>query len=105
MKNRQLLTTSFVVVVALSGLLACAKPRELVRSLGHTTYYVDSAQGNDQNDGSAPEKAWKSLDRVNSTIYAPGDKILFKAGSRFRGQLAPPGSGKEGAPIITVPTG
>jgi hypothetical protein len=100
MKNRQLLIAIFAICVALCSMFGCAKPRELVRSPGNTPYYVDSEQGNDQNDGTAPEKAWKSLERVNGTIYAPGDKILFKAGGRFPGQLAPQGSGKEGAPIV-----
>ncbi len=65
-----------------------------------TIYYVDSQTGNDQNPGTAPEKAWKSLDKVNQHTFGPGDKILFKAGSRYTGQIAPKGSGKEGRPII-----
>ncbi len=64
------------------------------------TYYVDSQAGNDQNIGTVQEKAWKSLEKVNQHTFGPGDKILFKAGSRYTGQLAPKGSGKEGRPII-----
>ena len=100
MRTRPCLVVLAVVCFAVCNFVGCAKPRELVRSPGRTTYYVDSEQGNDQNDGTAPQKAWKSLERVNGTIYAPGDKILCKAGRRFPGQLAPQGSGKEGAPII-----
>ena len=74
--------------------------RNLARSPGNTTYYVESARGDDQRDGTTPENAWRTLDRANGVLYAPGDKILLKAGSRFSGQLAPWGSGKEGAPII-----
>ncbi len=65
-----------------------------------STYYIDSQSGNDQNPGTTQERAWKSLDKVNQHTFGPGDKILFKAGSRYTGQLAPKGSGKEGQPII-----
>ncbi|MCX7708971.1 MAG: right-handed parallel beta-helix repeat-containing protein [Clostridia bacterium] len=55
---------------------------------GNTTYYLDSANGNDANDGTSEKKAWKSLDKVNSYKgFGPGDKILFKAGSIFNGPL------------------
>ena len=64
------------------------------------TYYVDSAAGNDANDGLAQARAWKTLDKVNGTTFVAGDRILFKAGSRYTGQLRPRGSGKEGSPIV-----
>ncbi|MHC4719614.1 MAG: hypothetical protein ACYSYT_03960, partial [Planctomycetota bacterium] len=90
-----------VVVLALGGLAkAAVEKRMLFRSSGRTTYYVDSQKGDDKNDGTSPEKAWKSLGRVNTTVYAPGDKILFKAGTSYTGQLKPRGSGKSGSPII-----
>lgn len=63
------------------------------------TYYI-SVTGNDNDDGNSPETAWKTLEKVNSTIFQPGDKILFERGSCWKGQLHPKGSGKEEAPII-----
>ncbi|MBZ3900434.1 right-handed parallel beta-helix repeat-containing protein [Streptomyces scabiei] len=62
-----------------------------------TTYYV-SASGSDSNAGtsSAP---WRSLTKVNSTTFQPGDVIRFEAGDSWTGQLWPKGSGTEGAPI------
>lgn len=62
-------------------------------------YYVDSIGGCDCNDGLAPEKAWKSLEKVNTITFLPGDEILFKAGCRFCGQLNPKGDGTSGQPI------
>src|SRR5579862_5049614 len=59
-----------------------------------STFYIDSESGNDANDGSSPEHAFKSLDAINAKTFAPGDRILFKAGSKFSGQLKPQGSGK-----------
>lgn len=65
-----------------------------------TTYYIDSKKGNDYFNGTSEGKAWKTLQKVNSTVFKPGDKILFKAGGVWSGQLAPKGSGADGAPII-----
>ena len=58
------------------------------------TFYVDSVAGIDTNSGTAPSQPWRSLDKVNATTFQPGDRLLFKAGSTFNGQLKPRGSGK-----------
>ena len=57
------------------------------------TFYIDSRLGNDNNSGTSPEQPWQTLDKVNSVIYKPGEKILFKAGTHYNGQLKPQGSG------------
>ncbi len=49
-----------------------------------TIYYVDAVNGNDNNDGKSPEKAWKTLSKVNSKSYSNGDAVLFKAGQTWR---------------------
>ena len=67
---------------------------------GGTIYYVDNVLGNDNNDGTSEINAWKSLDKVNSVQYAPGDQILFKSGGVWNGRVLPQGSGEEGKPII-----
>lgn len=68
---------------------------------GGTTYYVDSTGGNDANNGTAPERAWRSVRKVSGRCYAPGDKILLKAGSVWNGeQLCPKGSGAAHAPLV-----
>ena len=64
------------------------------------TYYIDSRGGNDLSIGLSSETAWKSFDRINSITLLPGDKILLKKGSGFRGQLRPNGSGSIENPII-----
>jgi hypothetical protein len=64
-----------------------------------TSYYVDSANGNDSNRGTSPEAAWKSLAKVSATTFKPGDRILLKSGSVWSGQLWPRGSGEDGFPI------
>ncbi|WP_294502367.1 right-handed parallel beta-helix repeat-containing protein [uncultured Victivallis sp.] len=69
------------------------------RSPGKTVYFVDSEKGNDANPGTAPDKAWKSLDKVSSTIFAPGDQIRLQRGSVWHVPLELRGSGSADAPI------
>jgi hypothetical protein len=54
-----------------------------------TNYYIDVFSGNDSNTGTSPEKAWKTIGRVNSATLIPGDSVLFKRGEVFRGNLIP----------------
>ncbi len=57
------------------------------------TYYLDSILGRDQNDGLAPERAWKTLDKANALPFAPGDSLLLKRGCAWSGTLKPQGTG------------
>ena len=63
-------------------------------------YYVDSAEGEDAHDGRSEEAAWRSLERVNGTTFAPGEEIRLKCGGVWTGQLWPKGSGEEGRPMV-----
>ncbi len=51
-----------------------------------THYYVSSSEGNDNNDGLAPDRAWASIAKVNSVSLNPGDAILFKRGDVWNRQ-------------------
>jgi hypothetical protein len=64
-------------------------------------YYVDSKQGDDSNDGLSKENPWKSLAKVNAEVFQAGDRVLFRAGTVFEGQLKPQGSGRkiDGRPV------
>jgi hypothetical protein len=57
-----------------------------VSTIQPTLYYI-SLLGNDNNSGTSPTSAWRSLSKVNSMTFAPGDQILFEGGSTFTGQL------------------
>lgn len=75
-------------------------PRTGIVSPGDTTYYVSQTDGNDKHDGRTASTAWKSLQMLNASIFAPGDKILLKAGDSWTGAtLQPKGSGAQGNPI------
>ena len=41
--------------------------------------YVSSVNGDDANSGYAPEKAFRSLRKVNQMEIQPGDQILLEA--------------------------
>ncbi|MBB6735276.1 fibronectin type III domain-containing protein [Cohnella zeiphila] len=49
-----------------------------------TTYYVDSAAGNDSNSGTSAGQPWRTLSHVSSVggagLFRPGDQILLKSG-------------------------
>jgi parallel beta-helix repeat protein len=63
-------------------------------------YYVDSINGNDSNNGLSSGNAWKSLKKVSSAVFGPGDKILLKRDGIWFEQLEIKGSGSNGNPIV-----
>jgi len=63
------------------------------------TYYVGATNGDNYNDGLSPSTAWKTIAKVNSSDFEPGDYILFKRGEVWREQLIVPSSGSKGNPI------
>ena len=64
-------------------------------------YYVDAATGADSNDGTSPSRPWKSVTKVSSMTFQPGDTILFKRGEIWRDNslYISKGAGLPGAPI------
>ncbi len=74
-------------------------PQQAPEGYQGTVYYLDGSNGSDSQDGTSPETAWKSLEKVNATCFLPGDQILLKSGCIWNGQLWPKGDGAEGKPI------
>ena len=62
------------------------------------TYYI-SAEGNDNNSGLSPELAWRTIAKVNSYSFLPGDIILFRRGDEWRESLSINESGTSDAMI------
>lgn len=94
---------SFSVCTALSYVCIAALfpiPMPKANTAGQSgVYYVDAQNGSDAASGHSPSRAWRSLSRVNATIFHPDDRILFKSGNAWTGQLWPKGSGTEGHPV------
>ncbi|WP_328667201.1 right-handed parallel beta-helix repeat-containing protein [Streptomyces sp. NBC_00322] len=65
-----------------------------------TTYYLNCATGKDGAAGTSPTTAWRSLSKVNSRTFGPGDQLLLARGATCAGTLFPRGSGANGAPFI-----
>jgi hypothetical protein len=59
-------------------------------------YYYVSNNGNDNNSGLKSNAPWKTLEKVNSFKFGPGDIICFKRGDVWRGQLVPRSGSKLG---------
>ena len=74
---------------------------------GAATYYVDFEGGRDAADGLSPATAFKrcpgdaaATDIARAVKLAPGDTVLFKAGTIYRGSVRVSASGSEGKPIV-----
>ena len=65
----------------ISFLVETLEPRQFL-----STYFV-SPGGNDGHSGTAPDSAWRSIDRVNKQQLKPGDLVLFQAGQTFHGSI------------------
>jgi hypothetical protein len=62
-----------------------------------TDYYV-SLNGNDNNAGTSAASAWQTISKVNSRIFAAGDRVLFQGGHTFNGTLQI--DGNDGGTIV-----
>ena len=58
-----------------------------------TTYYLDAANGNDNQSGLSESNAWKSLYKLRDVKLNPGDRVLLKRGNTFQGELEISGQG------------
>lgn len=106
---RSLLGVAFVVAIAacsdITGVSPTAKPNQgALREGGppqSATYYV-SPSGNDNNNGTTPATAWRTIAKVNQRTFAAGDRILFQAGAVFAGSLffESTDKGTTAAPIV-----
>jgi hypothetical protein len=77
---KQLILLSLFV---LTGLTGC--DRSFTSKEKH--YYVDPAEGKDDNKGNSPARPWKSLARLAKTEIKSGDVICLKGGRELKGSL------------------
>lgn len=69
-----------------------------IQSIYAMDYHVSSTTGNDNNDGSI-NAPFQTLAKASAVSLSPGDKLLFKKGDTFVGQLVINSSGTKEAPI------
>ncbi len=71
---------SIITLLNLSLLFSASLPAQ------QKNYYL-SAGGNDANDGSSKQTAWRSLEKVNHIDFKPGDSLLMEGGATFNGTI------------------
>jgi Calcineurin-like phosphoesterase len=64
------------------------------------SYYVDSAAGNDSNNGTSPNSAWRTLGKAGTAPLTAGDQLLFKRGGTWSGTLTVSKVGTPEKPIV-----
>tara|TARA_B100001093_G_scaffold122136_2_gene114882 strand:+ start:4551 stop:6470 length:1920 start_codon:yes stop_codon:yes gene_type:complete len=69
-------------------------------TLNANTFYVSSALGNDNYNGLSSQFPFKSIEKLNTLSFSPGDSILFKSGDIFQGMFWIKGSGSVTSPIV-----
>lgn len=77
--------------------VSCARSEEIQTA---TAFYLDSETGDDNNAGTSPEKAWKSLAKASEKTYKPNEKLLLCNGCTFTGTLKLNANGTKIAPVI-----
>jgi hypothetical protein len=103
MNAKRITTATLLAIFLAAG--GCSEKREIVDPPTPpmpepiSAYYVSASAGDDANDGRSADAPWQSLEKVNTTVFAPGDHLLFRSGDRWQGHLRPQGSGAEGRPI------
>ncbi len=72
----------------------------LLTSSAHAAdYFVDATHGNDSSLGTEQTSPWKTLSKINSSQFKPGDNIFFKRGETWEQSLIIPSSGTAKRPI------
>lgn len=69
------------------------------QSYAQKNYYFSSSIGNDSNVGNEANP-FKTISKLNSLVLVAGDKIFFKKGDTFIGQIIVSYSGTNGFPIV-----
>ncbi|MBI9107434.1 MAG: right-handed parallel beta-helix repeat-containing protein [Spirochaetales bacterium] len=91
---RKLMRMLLAVLIILTA-VSCETPGTFMTE---GVYYIDSSSGSDGGSGLTPDSAWRSLDKLNNAVFAPGSSVLFKSGQIFRGSLKP-SSGTSSKPV------
>lgn len=92
------LSKKFLSLVLIAVLLAASCCTTSAYAAG-STYYIDSINGDDSNNGTSTESPWKTIEKASQAEFSSGDRILLKAGCVFDGSFTANGSGTADNPI------
>jgi hypothetical protein len=82
---------------SLGALVACLALAQ--DALAWTDYYVDATGGDDTRAGTSPGEAWKTLSKVRSGSYRPGDAIYLRRGRSWNEVLELSAAGTRAQPL------
>lgn len=85
-----------IILMLISVLFVSSIPKQAESN--PSKYYI-SSNGDDQNPGTIT-KPWKSLQKIDSYKFSPGDTVLFQCNSTFKGGFMVSASGEEDNPIV-----
>lgn len=88
------------ILYSLSVQSTCLKQNEMEISKPPVTYFIDSKNGKDFNNGTSEDSAWKSFRNLEETKLNPKDEIRFRRGSNFFTTLVVNDSGNSEHPIL-----
>jgi hypothetical protein len=102
MNRRDLLLGSLISLIAAKRAEALSAEQQalLLGNRARPNYFVNSAIGNDSNDGKSRLTPWKTIAKVNASTFVPGDVIGFCGGQNFTDALVVPSSGSTVVRIV-----
>jgi hypothetical protein len=78
----------------------CSNPIENSQvSPGNTTYYINPADGDDENSGVKVKKAWRTFSQINKMQLAAGDCLEILSSGSFDQSLILSGAGTAEEPV------
>ncbi|MCP4313988.1 MAG: right-handed parallel beta-helix repeat-containing protein [Bacteroidetes bacterium] len=78
----------------------CTNPGQDIRlSPGNTTYYINPADGADDNSGLKESLAWRTFSRINQMELAAGDRVEITSPGSFDQTFILKGEGTVGKPV------
>ncbi len=95
---------SFAVVVSLIlSIVAALGPSTAYAS--NSSYYFSSSTGNDSTGNGSISSPWKTLSRISSMTFQPGDTIFLKRGDTWNETVTLNGNSSSASPITLTSYG
>ena len=79
-KWKRIGAVALAAALMLGGLPYVGGSQAVLAKENGVSYYIDAVDGNDDNDGTSPQQAWKTFAHVAELQLGAGDSLLLKAG-------------------------
>jgi len=92
-----------ILLFSVCGFLLLCQCTNITRNIkispGNTTYYINPAEGDDDNSGVQAERAWQTFSQINCMELSAGDRIEITSPGSFDQTLILKGKGTAENPI------